>query len=69
MYALIALLLPFAGCAAMMAVCAVMMRRGNCSKATAADAGEVARLRAEVAELRARLDPTGQANRDQLPAR
>ena len=66
MPALVALVLPFAGCAAMMVVCTRMMRRGACAPTiTEAEPGEVAQLRAEVAQLRARLEP----NEDELPTR
>ena len=68
---LLASVLPFAGCAAMMVVCSRMMRRGNCAPGanTEADATEVAQLRAEVAELRCRLTETAQRDPDQIPVR
>lgn len=52
---LLAFAAPAAGCAVMMVLCARMMRRGDCTPASAADSDEVTRLRAEVAELRATL--------------
>jgi hypothetical protein len=57
MSTLFALLVPLAGCAAMMLLCTRMMRRGDCATSGPAEPAEVAQLRAEVAELRARLDP------------
>ena len=48
-------LLPMIGCAAMMVLCARMMR-GHGSPPSTADADQVPLLRAEIAELRARLD-------------
>ena len=53
---LFALLLPLVGCATMMFFCGRMMRRSTC--AMPSDDGEqVARLRAEIAELRDRIEP------------
>ena len=66
MSTLFALVIPFAGCAAMMLVCTRMMRRGDCATTGAAESTEVAKLQAEVAELRARLD---QPARDPRPVR
>ena len=63
-------LVPVAGCAAMMLLCAGMMRRGGKSAtADSADPAEVAQLRAEVADLRTQLEPTAQPERDVRPAR
>lgn len=57
MSTLLSLALPFAGCALMMLVCARMMRRGSCEPAsTETSQADIARLRAEIAELRARTD-------------
>ena len=57
-------LLPFAGCAAMMVVCARMMTGGHKAHSSEApEAAEVDRLRSEVAELRARLDAPDSADR------
>lgn len=50
-------LVPVAGCAAMMLFCTRMMRRGRCATARTPEAAGVAQLRAEVAELCARLEP------------
>lgn len=59
MESLISLLLPFAGCAAMMFVCARMMRRDSCSNDQAvSDRAEIDELRAQVAELRAARAPS-----------
>ncbi|MGH9242938.1 MAG: hypothetical protein ACRD29_01195 [Acidimicrobiales bacterium] len=69
MTTLLASLLPLAGCAAMMLLCARMMRRGDCTTTTTAEPAEVTQLRAEVAQLRARLEPTAQPDEDQLPVR
>ena len=51
---------PLAGCAAMMLLCSRMMRRGECATSDNPDSAEVAALRTEVAELRARLQPDAQ---------
>lgn len=56
MPALVASLLPLAGCAAMMLVCSRMMRRGNCASAPSTDSTEIEQLRAEIAELHTRLN-------------
>ena len=56
MATLFALLLPLAGCATMMFLCTRMMRRSDCA-ADGSDVTEIAQLRAEVDELRARLEP------------
>lgn len=56
MPALVASLLPLAGCAAMMLVCSRMMRRGSCAPAPPTENTEIAQLRAEIADLHARLD-------------
>lgn len=56
MLAFVASLLPLAGCAAMMLVCSRMMRRGDCASAPPTETIEIAQLRAEIAELQARLD-------------
>ncbi len=69
MTTLIASLLPLAGCAAMMLLCTRKMRRVDCTTASPAETTDVAQLRAEVAELRARLEPTAQPDEDQLPVR
>ncbi len=69
MSTLLALVVPFAGCAAMMLLCARMMRRGDHTPADPADPAEVAQLRTEVAELRARLEPSTQPDRDIRPVR
>ena len=53
-------LLPMVGCAAMMVLCARMIR-GHGAQAPAAD-DEVTQLRAEVADLRARLDEPAQSD-------
>ncbi len=66
---LFALLVPFAGCAAMMLLCSRMMRRDGCATAALADPAEVARLRDEVAELRSRLEPVTSPDRAQGPVR
>ncbi|MGQ0618109.1 MAG: hypothetical protein ACT4PW_14160 [Acidimicrobiia bacterium] len=50
--------LPFVGCAAMSVVCLRMMRRSD-GRTDEADTGELARLRAEVTELRAARDAPG----------
>lgn len=64
-----ALSLPLIGCAVMMAVCARMMRRGDCRTQT--DAGsestELTELRSEVAALRARLARDTASDRDTQP--
>lgn len=71
MSTLFALVVPFAGCAVMMLLCTRMMRRGNCAPTTTgqAEPGEVAQLRAEVAELRARLEPVAQPDWASRPVR
>ena len=56
MTTLFAFVLPVAGCAAMMLLCSRMMRRGSCETPAAADASELADLRAEVARRRESLD-------------
>lgn len=56
MPAFVASLLPLAGCAAMMLVCSRMMRRGSCASAPPTENNELDQLRAEIAELHARLD-------------
>jgi hypothetical protein len=56
MPAFVASLLPLAGCAAMMVVCSRMMRGGDCASSSPAEPTEIAQLRAEIAELRTRLD-------------
>jgi hypothetical protein len=56
MPAFVASLLPLAGCAAMMIVCSRMMRRSSCTSSPPAEAVEIGQLRAEIAELQARLD-------------
>lgn len=59
-------LLPVAGCAAMMLACARMMRGGHSASsadATPADVAGVNQLRAEIAELRARLDSSDPSDR------
>lgn len=53
-------LLPMAGCAAMMLLCARMMRGHH--QTPEAAASEVDELRAEVATLRARLEERTQAD-------
>lgn len=58
MSTLFALLIPLAGCATMMFFCTRTMRGGECAAdASRAEAAEIAQLRADVAELRARLEP------------
>lgn len=57
-------LVPLAGCAAMMVLCSRMMRRGDCATTGMPESAEVAQLRAEVADLRARLEPGTQADPD-----
>lgn len=66
MSTLFALVVPFAGCAAMMLLCTRMMRRGGCAT-DLSQPTEVAQLRAEVAELRARLEPAAQPDRASRP--
>ena len=62
-------LIPLAACAAMMLVCTRMMRRGDCATSGPAETAEVAQLRAEVADLRARLAPDTAADPDPNPVR
>lgn len=62
-------LVPLAGCAAMMLLCTRMMRRGDCAPDSSAQPAEVEQLRAEVAELRARLEPIAQPDPDHYPVR
>lgn len=70
MSTLFALVVPFAGCAVMMVLCTRMMRRGDCATTTGqAEPAEIAQLRAEVAELRARLEPVAQPDRASRPGR
>lgn len=69
MSTLFALVVPFAGCAVMMLLCSRMMRRGDCATPASAEPAEVGRLRTEVAELRARLEPIAQPDRDARPVR
>ena len=69
MSTLFALLVPFAGCAAMMLLCSRMMRRDGCTTAAPADPAEIARLRDEVADLRSRLEPVTSPDRAQSPVR
>lgn len=57
-------LVPVAGCATMMLLCGRMMRRGDCAQPGTADTAEVEQLRAEVAELRARLVPGAHIDAD-----
>ena len=56
MPAFVVALLPLAGCAAMMLVCSRMMRRGSCAPTAPTENSEIAQLRAEIADLHARLD-------------
>jgi len=58
-------LVPVAGCAAMMLLCGRVMRRGDCAKPGTTDTAEVEQLRAEVAKLRARLEPDAHTDSDQ----
>ena len=58
---------PLAGCAAMMLLCSRMMRRGDCATTRTSEPAEVAALRAEVAELRGRLQPDAQPDGDHHP--
>jgi hypothetical protein len=67
MSTLLALVVPLAGCAAMMLLCTRMMRHGDCATTGPAEPAEVAQLRVEVAELRARLDPGTAADREPHP--
>ena len=69
MSTLFALLIPLAGCAVMMVLCARMMRRGNCRAAGPTEAVELDQLRVEVAELRARVASNHAPDRDQHPVR
>ncbi len=69
MSTLFALVVPFAGCAVMMLLCTRMMRRGDCTTTGQAEPAEVARLRAEVAELSARLEPVAQPDPASRPVR
>lgn len=69
MSTLLALVVPFAGCAVMMLLCTRMMRHGNSATTDSAEPAEVAELRTEVAELRARLEPIAQPDRDTRPVR
>ncbi len=69
MSTLFALVVPFAGCAVMMLLCTRMMRRGDCATPASAETAEVALLRTEVADLRARLEPIAQPDRDPRPVR
>ena len=69
MSTLFALAIPVAGCAAMMLLCASLMRRGKSAPVLPADPAEPAKLRAEVADLRTQLEPIAQPERDVRPAR
>lgn len=64
MSTLFALVVPLAGCAVMMLLCTRMMRRRDCATPASVETAEVALVRTEVAELRARLEPIAQPDRD-----
>ena len=68
MRALPAPLLPFAGCATMVVICARAMRGGK-SSPDPANAGRVAELPAEVVELCAPLDSTAELDAEPHAAR
>lgn len=62
-------LVPLAGCAAMMLLCSRMMRRGDCDTTSTPESAEIAQMRAEVAQLRAQLEPDAQPDGEHQPVR